>query len=724
NNTAANFGTFSDTGGGTGTYDLDNLNLLVEALDDGESLSETFTYSMQDADGDTDTASLTITINGSNDIPGISVDPGNQGANDQVFEAGLASGSNAAANSEFASGTFRLSDADGLDDLQSITLNGTTVALGSLVGSVFAGTNGTLTITAYDSLTGVASYTYELTSPSTDGAGIETDTFSLSVSDGSASSLPASIVIEIVDDVPNAVDNSNSIAEGALTAISGDVLGNDVTGADIPASFVAWGSTVASFGSFSDTGNGTYSYSLDNANPAVQALDDGESLTETFTYTMQDADGDPATATLTITITGSNDIPGLSVAPGGEGGSNLVFEAGLPAGSSAASSSEFAIGTFSLSDADGLDDLQSVTINGVTVALGSLVGSVFAGSNGSLTVTAYDSLTGVASYSYELTSPTTDGVVTETDTFSLSVSDGSASSLPASIVIEIIDDVPDAVDDSNATFASENQLTLIGNVLGNDEQGADRLPGGPVQPAVLQGTYGTLILNADGSYNYQLATNDPDFLALGGGGSATETFGYTLNDADGDSDTANLVLQIRNIDDDVQIKDLNVKGGEHSLDEDDLADGSDPIKEPTTVSGTFKVEAPDGLLNLSVGGISVVAGGVVIGLPDSVVTPLGNTLTITDYDADEGIVSYSYTLQDNAPHASGANENLLTEHLPVVAEDVDHDIDIASLDINIVDDVPTAHADSNSVNEGALLTVTAASGVLSNDEDGADGFAA
>ena len=46
-----------------------------------------------------------------------------------------------------------------------------------------------------------------------------------------------------------------------------------------------------------------------------------------------------------------------------------------------------------------------------------------------------------------------------------------------------------------------------------------------------------------------------------------------------------------------------------------------------------------------------------------------------------------------------------------------------TININIIDDVPTAHADSGNVNEGGLLTV-AASGVLSNDVAGADGFAA
>ncbi|WP_238474226.1 VCBS domain-containing protein [Pseudomonas cavernicola] len=723
--TAANFGSFSDTGGGSGSYSLDNLNLLVQALDSGETLSESFSYTMQDADGDTASASLTLTITGSNDGPQLSVDPGNEGGNDQVSEAGLASGSAAASNSEFATGSFSLSDADGLDDLQSVTINGTTVLLSSLVGRSFAGTNGTLTIDAYDGLTGLVSYTYELTNPTIDGADSESDVFSLTVSDGTTTSAPASIVIEIIDDLPSAVDDSNGITEDTVAAITGNVLSNDLhingqPGADIATSFVSWNSIAGNFGTFSDTGNGTYSYVLNNANPAVQALDNGETLTETFTYNMQDADGDPGIATLTITITGSNDGPGVSVDPGSEAGNDQVFEAGLPTGSNAASNSEFATGTFRLSDADGLDDLQSVTINnGSPVLLVNLAGSVFTGSHGKLTVTAYDSLNGVASYTYELTSRTTDGPGIESDVFSLTVSDGTTTSAPASIVIEIIDDMPSAVDDSNAAFASEINPTLSGNVLSNDVQGADRVAGGPIQPAVLQGIYGTLTLNADGSYNYQLDPNDPDFLALGGGGSATETFGYTHTDADTDSDTADLVLQIRNKDDDIQIKDLDVPGGEHSVDEDDLADGSDPDKEPTTVSGSFKVEAQDGILNLSVHGLSVVAGGVVNDFPQSVTTPLGK-LTITGYEADEGIVSYSYTLLNNGQHAPGAGENLLAEHFEVVAEDVDHDVDTAFLDINIVDDVPTAHADSNSVTEGGVLSGNVLTDGL-DDVFGADG---
>ena len=61
-------------------------------------------------------------------MPTVTVNTGNpSNANDQVFEAGLATGSAAASNSEFATGTFTLSDTDGLDDLVSVTVNGTTL---------------------------------------------------------------------------------------------------------------------------------------------------------------------------------------------------------------------------------------------------------------------------------------------------------------------------------------------------------------------------------------------------------------------------------------------------------------------------------------------------------------------------------------------------------------------------------------------------------------------
>ncbi|MCU9546023.1 cadherin-like domain-containing protein, partial [Pseudomonas mosselii] len=171
-----------------------------------------------------------------------------------------------------------------------------------------------------------------------------------------------------------------------------------------------------------------------------------------------------------------------------------------------------------------------------------------------------------------------------------------------------VDDLPKAVNDTNATAATEQHVELSGNVLSNDLQGADRIPSGPVVAGTFVGTYGTLVLAADGSYTYTLNTNDPDFKNLNGGGNGVETFTYTLKDADGDTSTATLTLNVSNLNDPVTLGGLDVNGGELTVYEKNLADGSAPNPGALTQSGTFTVSAPDGLQSLSVGGISVVSG--------------------------------------------------------------------------------------------------------------------
>ncbi len=92
-----------------------------------------------------------------------------------------------------------------------MTINGTTIGVTSLAGSHIDGAYGTLTITDYNSATGVAHYSYKLTSAATDISGsIESDNFILRVSDGIATSAPATITVEINDDVPVATPAYNS----------------------------------------------------------------------------------------------------------------------------------------------------------------------------------------------------------------------------------------------------------------------------------------------------------------------------------------------------------------------------------------------------------------------------------------------------------------------------------------------------------------------------------
>ena len=145
------------------------------------------------------------------------------------------------------------------------------------------------------------------------------------------------------------------------------------------------------------------------------------------------------------------------------------------------------------------------------------------------------------------------GVFTATDY------DGDAVTLNAdSIRVVVENDVPDADNDSNT--APEGGPAVTGNVLANDAFGADEgTVGGNVRvshvvsdntannaaigsggSAVIAGQYGSLTLNADGSYSYTPSVSIP--------ADGVDVFTYTLIDADGDTTTATLTIGVDDID--------------------------------------------------------------------------------------------------------------------------------------------------------------------------------
>jgi VCBS repeat-containing protein len=70
------------------------------------------------------------------------------------------------------------------------------------------------------------------------------------------------------------------------------------------------GSTIDGiYGTLTLAADGTYTYSLNNGDPDTNALAQGASATDLFTYTMRDAAGETSTATLTIAVAGTNDLP-------------------------------------------------------------------------------------------------------------------------------------------------------------------------------------------------------------------------------------------------------------------------------------------------------------------------------------------------------------------------------------------------------------------------------
>ena len=127
-----------------------------------------------------------------------------------------------------------------------------------------------------------------------------------------------------VNDAPVAVDDSGTATEQGTnpgTNATGNVLTNDTdieTPNALVVSAVKFGSVsgtpgsalAGAYGSLSLNANGTYSYAVNNANLAVNALRlSADRLTDTFTYTTRDAGGAFSSAQLVITIHGANDAP-------------------------------------------------------------------------------------------------------------------------------------------------------------------------------------------------------------------------------------------------------------------------------------------------------------------------------------------------------------------------------------------------------------------------------
>ena len=75
--------------------------------------------------------------------------------------------------------------------------------------------------------------------------------------------------------------------------------------------------------------NGAWTYALTNGQDNVQALEEGQSVTDTFTATVTDDFGATASQMVTVTIAGTNDSP-MAVADANT--DDAVVEAGVSAG--------------------------------------------------------------------------------------------------------------------------------------------------------------------------------------------------------------------------------------------------------------------------------------------------------------------------------------------------------------------------------------------------------
>ncbi|WP_374920954.1 VCBS domain-containing protein [Shewanella xiamenensis] len=263
-NVAGSYGTFSLDADGQWHYSADNSQTAIQQLKAGETLTDSLT--VQSVGGTTHT--VTITLTGSNDAPVLTAQ------SQSVTEDG-----------SLLTGQMVATDVDTGDTL--------TFSLANSVDGFTLNADGSYSFdpsnAAYQHLT--QSQTLNLTIP-------------ITVTDSAGASSTQNLSLNLTGTNDGAViggDISAATTEDSTQATRGRLTITDVD--DGEAHFVAQSNTAGTYGSFTLLDNGQWSYQLDNSKHEVQALKDGQQVTDTFTVTS--ADG--GLHQVTVTITGKND---------------------------------------------------------------------------------------------------------------------------------------------------------------------------------------------------------------------------------------------------------------------------------------------------------------------------------------------------------------------------------------------------------------------------------
>ncbi|MGD8230464.1 VCBS domain-containing protein [Vibrio sp. TRT 1302] len=172
------------------------------------------------------------------------------------------------------------------------------------------------------------------------------DSFTVIVNDGNGGTdtLVVNIDVTPVNDPATVSDDAGLVVEDSenQTVATGTL---DIVDVDAGEAFVQAFESTNEYGTFKVEADGSWSFTINNESPAVQALPDGKEIPLSFDVTSLDGTG---TGTVSITVKGTNDTATISVK---DAQSKDVIEAGIDKDGNAIGN-DFAEGKLSVSDAD------------------------------------------------------------------------------------------------------------------------------------------------------------------------------------------------------------------------------------------------------------------------------------------------------------------------------------------------------------------------------------
>jgi large repetitive protein len=536
-----------------------------------------------------DSQTININITSVNNPP-VAVDDVRSVQSNQTITNGQAIGGN---------GLGDLQDTDpdvadaGLLTICGVEAGNKTVVGNTGVGASIAGTYGTLVLQS----TGSYTYTPNALGQTLGQGATAVDQFSYCLQDPAGLKDVGVITINLsgLNNPPVARPDANSTVEGATVAVTGNALtkpvgvngdqtdtdpdtgspalviqgaavGNVTSG---PALTGGLGNLVGAHGTLTLNSNGTYSYQVNNADPAVIALSPTSlsPLTDVFTYTASDTQGGTANTTITITITGINNPPVALDDVRFVQSSQTITNGQAIAGN--------ALGDVKDTDPDSTD-AGLLTICGVeagdkTVVANTGVGTAIAGTYGTLILQSTGSYTYVPNALGQALGQGGSAV----DKFSYCLQDPSGLKDVGVITINLtgLNTPPTAKPDTNATVEGAT-LAVTGNALikpagvNGDQTDTDPDTGSPALviqgaavgnvtggPALtgglgnLVGAHGTLTLNSNGTYSYQVNNADPAVIALSPTSPSplTDVFTYTASDTQGGTSNTTITITITGI---------------------------------------------------------------------------------------------------------------------------------------------------------------------------------
>jgi VCBS repeat-containing protein len=691
------YGSYTITSNGTWNYTLDNTNPTVHALPSGGTLTDTFTAETIDGTEQV----VTITITGANDAPVVTgaVDNGT------VTEGSLPV--------MVAEGTIDFGDVDLTDAHVTAVTPGASGYFGTFAADVTNASTG-------DGV-GQVSWLFEADNvlrTSLAAGQVLVQTYTVEIDDGHGGTVSQLVTITIngtndaaviTGDAAGAVVEAGGVAN-AIPGIPTDTGNLDATDVDDDPddSWTVVGTPIASsngYGSFTITADGVWSYTLDNTDPAVQALNGSATLTDSFTV----ATIDGTEQIVTITITGANDAP-AAVADSNAG--DAVIESGISSGNIPFAGDPSAAGNVLANDTDvDSGDTRTVTaVNGSAANLGIAIAGLY----GALTLSA----DGTWSYVLENADPDTDALAlgqapTEAFTYTITDASGATATTTLTITIAGTNDAPvvtGAVDNGTVTEGSLPVMVAEGTIDFGDVDLTDAHVTA-VTPGAdgYLGTFVTEVTNAStgdgvGQVSWLFEANNVLRTSLAAGQVLVQTYTVVIDDGHGGTASQLVTITINGTNDAAVI----------------TGDTTGAVVEAGGVANAIP-GTPTDTGNLDATDVDDPADSwTVVGIPTASSNGYGS-FTITA----DGV--WSYTLDNTNPTVQGLNGSAtLTDSFTVAT--IDGTEQVVTITITGANDAPVAVADSNAGDEVSESGISvekipfagdpsATGNVLTNDTD-------